>query len=35
VANPVTGDGTTKALAEQGLGGKNGRFYQVEVQLAP
>jgi len=35
VANPVTGDGTTKALAEQGLGGKNARFYQVEVQLAP
>ena len=35
VANPVTGDGTTKALAEQDLAGKNARFYQVEVQLAP
>jgi hypothetical protein len=34
-SNPVTGDNTTKVVVEQGLGGKNARFYQVEVQLAP
>jgi hypothetical protein len=34
-ANPVAGDGTVKVLVEQGLGGRNARFYQVEVQLAP
>ena len=33
--NPVSGDGTTKVLIERDLAGKNTRFYQVEVQLAP
>jgi hypothetical protein len=31
----VTGDGATKVLVEQGVGSKDARFYQVEVQLTP
>jgi hypothetical protein len=34
-ASPVTGDGTTKVLVEQGVGSKPARFYRVDVQLAP
>ena len=34
-SNPVIGDGTTKILVEQGLGGRSARFYQIEVRLAP
>ena len=34
-ANPVTGDGTTKTVTETGLGSTPGRFYRVQVGLAP
>ena len=34
-ANPVTGDGTTKTVTETGLGSAAGRFYRVQVELAP
>ncbi|MEX1044908.1 MAG: hypothetical protein WEC73_02160, partial [Chthoniobacterales bacterium] len=34
-SNPVIGDDSTKVVVEHGLDGKNARFYQVEVELAP
>ena len=34
-ANPVTGDDTTKTVTETGLGSTGGRFYRVQVELAP
>ena len=34
-ANPVTGDDTTKTVTETGLGSTGGRFYRVQVEIAP
>jgi hypothetical protein len=34
-ANPVIGDGTSKTVTETGLGSTAGRFYRVQVELAP
>jgi hypothetical protein len=33
-SNPVTGDGTTKAVTETGLGNLPGRFYRLQVEVS-